>query len=47
MDFGSVAGEDFDEVGEMMSPCRSETLATTYIIFFIYAQIHLYMEKMS
>jgi len=47
VDFGSVGGEDLDEAGEMRSPCRSETPATTYIIFLIYAQLHLYMENMS
>ena len=40
VDFGNIGGEDLDEAGEMRSPYRSESLATTYIIFFIYAQIH-------
>jgi len=47
MDCVRVGGEGLDEANEMRSPCRSKYHATTYTLFFIYAQIHLYMENMS
>lgn len=36
-----------DDMNEMRSPWKLEAPAKTYTLFFIYAQIHLYMEKMS
>ena len=47
MELGSIGEEDLDEVDGMRSPCKLEALATTYTLFFIYAQIHLDMENMS
>ena len=47
VDFSSIGGADLDGAGEMRSPYRSKTRAITYIMFFIYAQLHLYMENMS
>ena len=46
VDFGSVGGEDLDEANGMRSPCRPEAPAETYTHIFIYAQFHLYMEKL-
>ena len=46
MEFGSVGGEDFDEVSDMRSTYRSKAPTTTYTLFFIDAQFDLYMEKM-
>jgi len=47
VDFGNIGGEYLDEANAMRYPRKLEAPATTYTLFFIYAQFHLYMENMS